>query len=60
MHLGKIRGKFRDMMMKDDHPVELKTTALEKDLSVHLDPSLTFSAHCEKQVNKANHLLRLT
>ena len=46
-------------MIKDDHPVELKTTALEKDLGAHLDPFLTISAHCEKQVNKANHLLEL-
>ena len=38
-------------------PVELETTVLEKDLGVHLDPSLTFSTHCEQQINKANRLL---
>ena len=59
MHLGKTQGEFKYIMMKDDHPVELMTTVLEKDLGVHLDPSLTFSAHCEKQVNKGNRLLGL-
>ena len=59
MHLGKPQAEFKYMMMKDDRPVELGTTILEKDLGVHLDPSLTFSTHCEQQVNKANRLLGL-
>ena len=46
-------------MTKDDHPIELEITTLEKDLGVHVDPSLTFSAHCEQQVNKGNRLLGL-
>ena len=53
-HLGKSQGEYT--MMKDDHPIELETTNSRKDLGVHLDPSLTFSAHCEQQVNKANCL----
>ena len=46
-------------MMKDGYPVELKTTTIEKDLGIYLDPSLTFSAYCEQQVIKANQPLGL-
>ena len=46
MHLGKSQGGFKYTMTKDDHPIELEITTLEKDLGVHVDPSLTFSAHC--------------
>ena len=59
MHLGKSQGEFKYTMTKDDHPIELEKTTLKKDLGVHVDPSLTFSAHCEQQVNKANRLLGL-
>ena len=59
MHLGKSQDGFKYTMTKDDHPIELEITTLEKDLGVHVDPSLTFSAHCEQQVNKANRLLGL-
>ena len=31
----------------------------EKDLGLHVDPSLIFNAHCEQQVNKADRLLGL-
>ena len=59
MHLGKSQGVYKYTMTKDDHPIELEKTTLEKDLGVHVDPSLTFSVHCEQQVNKANRLLGL-
>ena len=59
MHLGKSQDEFKYTMTKDDHPIELEKTTLEKDLGVHVDPSLTFSAHREQQVNKANRLLGL-
>ena len=59
MHLGKSQAGFKYTMMKDDHPIELEITTPEKDLGVHVNPSLTFSAHCEQQVNKANRLLGL-
>ena len=39
--------------------LNLRKQLLEKDLGVHVDPSLTFSAHCKQQVNKANRLLGL-
>jgi hypothetical protein len=32
----------------------LQETLLEKDLGVLIDPTLTFSSHCEVQVGKAN------
>ena len=55
MHLGKSQGEIKYTMTKDDHPIELEKTTLEKDLGVHVDPSLTFRPHCEQQVNKALH-----
>ena len=42
---GKTQGEFTCMMMKDDRPVEHKTTVLEKDLGVHLNLPLIFSVH---------------
>ena len=59
MHLGKSQGVYKYTMTKDDHPIELEKTTLEKDIGVPVDPTLTFSAHCEQQVNKANRLLGL-
>jgi len=34
-----------------------KHVLLEKDLGVLIDPTLTFSSHCEAQVGKANRIL---
>ena len=39
--------------------IELQSTDLEKDLGVWIDPSLTFSSHCESQAGKANRTLGL-
>ena len=46
-------------MIKDASNIELETTNLEKDLGAYIDPTLNFSTHCEKQVNKANRILGL-
>ena len=37
----------------------LEKTNCEKDLGVHVDPSLHFSQHCEKAANKANRIVGL-
>ena len=37
----------------------LEETQCEKDLGVHVDPSLHFSIHCQKAANKANGILGL-
>ena len=59
MHLGTNNAKYAYTMQKEGKAVELETTELEKDLGVYIDPGLTFSAHCEQKVNKANKLLGL-
>jgi len=59
MHIGEQREPHSYYMTKDDIPVKLEITKLEKDLGVYVDPTLTFSAHCEQQVNKANRILGL-
>ena len=38
---------------------ELLSTELEKDLGVWVDPSLTFTSHCEIQLRKGNRTLGL-
>ena len=34
VHLGKPHDQYKHIMMKDDHPAELETTTMEKDLGV--------------------------
>ena len=63
MHIGGKRPKQKYSMIQSGTPLELPDTRLEKDLGVHIeffiDPELTFSQHCEKQVKKGNRLLEL-
>ncbi len=60
LHLGNNNPNY-DYAMRDEtgDEVTLETTELEKDLGVHIDPSLKFSKHTEIQVNKANRILGL-
>ena len=44
-------------MVQDGKNVALKSTAVEKDLGVHVDTLLKFDKHAELQANKANKLL---
>ena len=39
--------------------IELQSTELAKDLGIYVDPSLSFTSHCEIQVGKANKTLGL-
>ena len=57
MHLGRNNLQFSYHMRSNQTEVELESTVCEKDLGVHVDPSLKFTKHCEKAVNKANQLL---
>ena len=59
MHLGHSNKKFTYNMRHNQTKVDLEETQCEKDLGVNVDPSLKFSKHCEKAVNKANQLLGL-
>ena len=58
LHLGQHNDKHKYTMAKEDQePTTLAETKLEKDLGVLMDPTLSFSAHCEAQVGKANRIL---
>jgi len=59
MHLGGRNKRIEYHMHKEGAQVNLETTELEKDLGVYVDTKLTFSMHCEKNVNMANKLLGL-
>lgn len=60
LHLGNNNPQ-KSYVMKNEHDVltTLEKTELEKDLGINIDPSLKFSQHIEKQVNKANRILGL-
>ena len=60
LHLGQSnrRAKY-NMSTTTGNQIELQSTDLEKDLGVWIDPSLTFSSHCESQARKANRTLGL-
>ena len=47
------------MTSHDGTSTDLQTTNLEKDLGVWIDPTLSFSKHCEIQVGKGNRTLGL-
>ena len=57
MHLGNKNNEETYLMKDNLTEVDLEKTECEKDLGVHVDPSLKFSKHCEKATNKANRLL---
>jgi len=58
LHLGSNNQKYKYNMNKStDEQTTLQETLLEKDLGVLIDPTLTFSSHCEAQVGKANRIL---
>ena len=58
LHLGQHNDKYKYNMTKEDQEsTTLAETKLEKDLGVLMDPTLSFSAHCEAQVGKANRIL---
>ncbi len=60
LHLGRNnqRANYTMTTVAGDR-LELQSTDLEKDLGVWIDPSLTFSSHCETQAGKANRTLGL-
>ena len=59
MHLGYGNLKHECIMEGDNTRTVLETSDLEKDLGVHMDPTLNFSKHCERAANKANRIVGL-
>ena len=59
MHLGRNNSEFEYRMRDGAAEVVLEKTVCERDLGVHVDPSLKFTQHCEKIVSKANRLVGL-
>jgi hypothetical protein len=59
MHLGRNNDKFEYHMQEGVSQVTLEETDCERDLGVHVDPSLKFTKHCDKAVAKANRLVGL-
>ena len=59
MHLGYANQQRDFQMGSADQRIVLETTTCEKDLGVHIDPSLHFSQHCRKVTSKANKILGL-
>jgi hypothetical protein len=59
MHLGRNNSKHPYYMKDATTTIELEETVCEKDLGVHMDPSLKFAEHCHKVVSKANQILGL-
>jgi hypothetical protein len=57
MHLGYHNSKYQFTMGSGNDEHKLENTECEKDLGVHVNPSLNFSKHCQKVVNKANRIL---
>ena len=57
MHLGTSNGHLSYHMHQDGEEVQLRTTELEKDLDIYMDPGLTFSSDREQKMNKVNKLL---
>ena len=54
LHLGENNPKRAYYIGRGDSRVELEKTVLEKDLEVHIDPTLSFDSHIEKIVKKAS------
>ena len=59
MHLGTNNCRHVYSMDGESGQCPLLETECEKDLGVHVDPALKFSAHCEKAASKANRLVGL-
>jgi len=59
MHLGRGNGSQDYTMESNGTETSLQKTTCEKDLGVHVDPSLKFTKHCETATNKANRILGL-
>jgi hypothetical protein len=59
LHLGYYNQRRPYQMSSQGTQITLESTTCEKDLGVHIDPSLNFSKHCEKAANKANRMLGL-
>jgi len=60
LHMGMSNRKITYRMTSHDGTsTDLETTDLEKDLGVWIDPTLSFSKHCEIQVGKGNRTLGL-
>ena len=57
LHIGRNNPNKVYTMENESGRSTLDTTALEKDLGVHVDPQLNFSQHVEKQANTANKIL---
>ena len=58
LHLGRNNQKYKYNMRKNpEEQTTLTETLLEKDLGVLIDPTPSFSSHCETQVGKANRIL---
>jgi hypothetical protein len=57
MHLGYKNERVKYYLPERGKDVELIETESERDLGVVFDSKLTFSKHCEEQVNKANRIL---
>ena len=53
MHIGKNQAHM-DYSLKKDTYIPLEVIVNERDLGVHVDPSLIFNKHVEPAVNKAN------
>ena len=59
LHLGKNNKKAEYYIHNaDGSRHKLEATELEKDLGVHTDNQLKFTAHCENKINIANKTLR--
>merc|ERR1712240_823211 len=54
LHLDENNPKRAYYIGQGDSRVELEKTVLEKDLGVHIDPTLSFDSHIEKIVKKAS------
>ena len=59
MHIGRNNTKKNYFMHKEDDTLhQLEETTVEKDLGVHTDNQLKFTAHCQNKINTANKVLR--
>ena len=58
LHLGKNNPEARYYMHKEDGSLhKLESVDVEKDLGVHTDKDLKFTAHCQSKINIANKML---
>ena len=54
LHLGDNNQKRKYYIGEGQERIELEETTLEKDLGVHIDPSLSFDSHIDKIIKKAS------